>query len=116
VILIRAASPPPPAAVQLDVIPVEQQPELVSVIRPRLRPKSWAGVEKSALRLSPPQPPMTVEELLDKADPMYVCGFFLAVMGVGFVSMASDGELVPVSWILTAVSLVSLVVFVKLRL
>lgn len=76
-----------------------------SVIRP---PASKAVVSKGP-------PPPTVGELLAKADPLWVSGFALAVQAVAFAAMACEGEL-PLSYVLTAVSVASLAAFVKLKL
>lgn len=58
---------------------------------------------------------MTPRELLATAEPMWVCGFALAVMAVAFVAMANEGE-IPISYILSGVVFASLAAFAKLRL
>jgi hypothetical protein len=74
-----------------------------------IRPPSAKSVAKKG------PPPMTPCELLSKADPMWVCGFALAVMAIAFAAMANEGE-IPLTYILSGVVFTSLAAFVKLRL
>jgi len=61
------------------------------------------------------KPRLTPGELLSKADPIWVCGFILAVVSVAFATMAfEDG--VSTTWLLLFVSAASVGAFVKLHL
>jgi hypothetical protein len=95
--LVKTADVPRPVADVVDAPPAV------------IRAPSAKSVEKKG------PPPMTPRELLAMAEPMWVCGFALAVMAVAFVAMANEGE-IPISYILSGVVFASLAAFVKLRL
>jgi len=61
------------------------------------------------------KPRLTPGELVSKADPLWVCGFVLAVVGVAFATMAFE-DVVSLTWLLLLVAAVSVGVFVKLQL
>jgi len=61
------------------------------------------------------KPRLTPRELFSKADPLWVCGFLLAVVSVAFATMAFEDE-VSTTWLLLFVSAASLGAFVKLQL
>jgi len=61
------------------------------------------------------KPRLTPGELLSKADPLWVCGFLLAVLTVAFATMAFEDE-ISTTWLLLFVSVASVGAFVKLQL
>jgi len=61
------------------------------------------------------KPRLTPRELFSKADPLWVCGFLLAVVSVAFATMAFEDE-VSTTWLLLFVSAASVGAFVKLQL
>lgn len=61
------------------------------------------------------KPRLTPGELLSKADPVWVCGFILAVVAVAFATMVFEDE-VSTTWLLLFVSAASVGAFVKLQL
>ena len=61
------------------------------------------------------KPRLTPGELVSKADPLWVCGFILAVVAVAFATMAFEDE-ISTTWLLLFVSAASVGAFVKLQL
>lgn len=61
------------------------------------------------------KPRLTPGELMSKADPLWVCGFILAVVAVSFATMAFEDD-VSTTWLLLFVSAASVGAFVKLQL
>jgi len=74
-----------------------------------------ASVRSPGTATAASKPRLTPGELLSKADPLWVCGFILAVVAVAFTTMAFEDE-VSTTWLLLFVSAASVGAFVKLQL
>ena len=109
-----AASPqtygPPPAATWSPPAAVPPARPVATVDQPATSARS-----SGAAAAVPGKPRLTSGELMSKADPLWVCGFILAVVGVAFATMAFEDE-VSMTWLLLIVSAASVGVFVKLQL
>lgn len=105
---------PQPGAVTLNQPTVAAAPRPIpSVDQTPTRPRSQ--VAAAAVPATAGKPRLTLGELLSKADPLWVCGFILAVVAVAFATMAfEDG--VSTTWLLLFVSAASIGAFVKLQL
>ena len=91
------------------------QPGLETTTQPiAVTARSVTRVDRPAAT-PPAKPRLTADELLSKADPLWVCGFILAVVAVAFATMVFEDE-VPTTWLLLFVSVASVGAFVKLQL
>ena len=73
------------------------------------------AVDAATVPAATSKPKLTTGDLLSKADPLWVCGFILAVVAVAFATMAFEDE-VSMTWLLLFVSVTSVGAFVKLQL
>ena len=73
------------------------------------------GPSPAAAAAAAGKPRLTPGEMVSKADPLWVCGFILAVVAVAFATMAFEEE-VSMVWLLLFVSVASVGAFVKLQL
>lgn len=105
--------PPQPSS----VVQTPNQPFAAAVrpVEPAEDTRSQGPSPAAAAAAAAGKPRLTPGEMVSKADPLWVCGFILAVVAVAFATMAFEEE-VSMVWLLLFVSVASVGAFVKLQL